>query len=239
MALPDAATGAPDLAHVLWIGGAPDAGKTTIAHLLAERHRWQWYPCDAHAHNHLNLIAHADPAQHPAMYAKLGTSIDELWVHPTPAELLQSIVAINHERFPLILADLRAMPTRPLILAEGPSLHPKLVAPVLTSRHQAVWLVPTAEFALASVARRDKLRGSDQSSDPERYRRNVLERNRLFAGYIRREVAARGGALIDVDGTQTVEEVARRVEEHFAPYLGRYHGGPREGMASPGSSERE
>jgi len=234
MVLPDATTVAGDLAHVLWIGGAPDAGKTTIARLLAERHHWQWYSCDLHTHNH---IARSDPTQLPAIYAKFGKSIDERWVQPTPDELLRSIVAINDERFPMILADLRAMPTRPMILVEGPSLHPKLVAPPLTSRHQAIWLVPTEEFSLASVARRDKLRGSDQSSDPERYRRNVLERNRLFAGYIRREVAAQGGALIEVDGTQTIEEVAQRVEEHFAPYLGTYQGRQREGMASPGSKE--
>ena len=236
MVLPDAPTVARDLAHVLWIGGAPDAGKTTIARLLAERHRWQWYSSDVHTQNH---IARSDPTQLPATYAKLGKSIDERWVHPTPDELLRSIVAINEERFPLILADLRAMPTRPMILAEGPSLHPTLVAPALTSRHQAVWLVPTAEFALASAARRDKLRGSDRSSDPERYRRNVLERNRLFAGYIRREVAAQGRALIEVDGAQTAEEVAQRVEEHFAPYLGTYQGRHSEGLASPGSNERE
>ena len=238
MVLPAASAVARDLAHVLWIGGAPDAGKTTIAHLLAERHRWQWYPCDAHAHNHLNLIAHADPAQHPAMYAKLGTSIDELWVHPTPAELLQSIVAINHERFPLILADLRAMPTRPLLLAEGSSLHPELVAPLLTTQHQAIWLVPSEAFARASATRRDKPRRRDRSSDPERYRQNLLERDRLFAEHIRREVAAQGGALIDVDGTQTIEEVAHRVEEHFAPYLGTDHGRPSEGRAAPGSNVR-
>ena len=46
-------------AHLLWIGGAADAGKTTVSRLLAERHRWQWYPCDVHEHNH--LIARADP----------------------------------------------------------------------------------------------------------------------------------------------------------------------------------
>jgi hypothetical protein len=235
MVRPDAPTVARDLAHVLWIGGAPDAGKTTIARLLATRHRWQWYSCDVHTQNH---IARADPTQLPATYAKFGQSIDERWVQPTPEALLRSIVAINDERFPLILADLRAMPPRPLILAEGPSLHPQLVAPVLTSRHQAVWLVPTEAFALASVARRDKLRGSEGSSDPERYRRNVLERNRLFAGYIRREVAAQGGALIEVDGTQTVEEVAHRVAAHFAPYLGTEHGRHSAGLASPGSQER-
>jgi hypothetical protein len=194
-------------AHVLWIGGAPDAGKTTIARLLTEHRGWQWYSCDMHTQSH---IARSDPTQLPATYAKFAKSIDERWVQPTPEELLRSIVAINAERFPLILADLRALPTRPPTLAEGPSLHPNLVVPLLASRHQAVWLVPTEDFAFASVARRDKLRGSEQSSDPARYRRNVLERNRLFAESIRREVAAQGGTLIEVDGAQTAEEVAQR-----------------------------
>ncbi len=34
------------LAHVLWIGGAPDAGKTSIANLLAEKHQLQVYHFD-------------------------------------------------------------------------------------------------------------------------------------------------------------------------------------------------
>jgi hypothetical protein len=40
-------------AHVVWIGGASDAGKTTAARLVAERHPWQRYPCDFHERNHL------------------------------------------------------------------------------------------------------------------------------------------------------------------------------------------
>src|SRR5690349_23631120 len=81
MVLPDAPTVARDLAHTLWIGGAPDAGKTTIGRLLAERRHWQWYSCDLHTHDH---IARSDPTQLPATYAKFGKSIDERWVHPSP-----------------------------------------------------------------------------------------------------------------------------------------------------------
>src|SRR4029453_9127340 len=103
MVLPDATTVAVDLAHVLWIGGAPDAGKTTIAGLLAERHHWQWYSCDLHTQNH---ISRSDPTQLPAVYAKHGKSIEGGWVQPTPDQLLRWIVAINDERFPMILADL-------------------------------------------------------------------------------------------------------------------------------------
>jgi hypothetical protein len=222
MVQPDEATLARELAHVLWIGGASDAGKTTIARLLVERHRWQWYPCDFHEHNH--LIARADPERHPAIYTEFRKSAEERWVTPAPDALFRMILATNDERFPMILDDLRAMPKRPMILVEGPRLFPKLVSPVLTSHNQAVWLIPTEEFAQASIAKRDKPQGRFQSSDPERYRRNFLGRERLLRDYIRQEVTAHHLARIEVDGTRTVEAVAQQVDEHFASYVHAYPG---------------
>jgi hypothetical protein len=205
---------AGEFAHVLWLGGASDTGKTTIARLLVERHRWQWYPCDVHEHNH--LIARADPERHPAIYAEFQRSLDERWVRTTPEAMVRTILATNDERFPMILDDLRAMPKRPMILVEGPRLFPKLVTPALTSRDQAVWLCPTEAFALASVTQRDKPQGRFGTSDRERFRQNFLGRERLLRSYIRQEVAAYDGSLIEVDGSRSIEEVARQVEEHFA-----------------------
>jgi len=204
-------------AHVLWIGGASDAGKTTVARLLAERHRWQWYPCDFHEHNH--LIARADPEHHPAIYAEFQKSVEERWIQPTPEELVRGVLEMNDERFPMILDDLRAMPARPMILVEGPRLFPKLVEPVLTSPHQAIWLLPTPAFARASLARRDKPQGRFETSDPKRYRDNFLGRDALLAEYIRREVAAHGLAMIEVDGSLSPHELADQIDAHFAPYL--------------------
>src|ERR671925_602693 len=68
MQLPGDDVTATALAHVLWLGGASDSGKSTVARLLAERHRWQIYPCDFHEHKH--LIARADPERHPVIYAE-------------------------------------------------------------------------------------------------------------------------------------------------------------------------
>jgi hypothetical protein len=112
------------LAHVLWIGGPSDAGKTTVTRFLIEQQRWQWYPCDLHEHNH--LIARPDPVLHPAIYQTLDRSIDEKWVEPTPQQLFEQVLATNAERFPMICDDLGLMPRRPPILAEGPRLFPKL-----------------------------------------------------------------------------------------------------------------
>jgi hypothetical protein len=204
-------------AHVLWIGGASDAGKSTVARLLAERHRWQWYPCDFHEHNH--LIARADPERQPAIYAEVRKSVEERWIQPTPENLFQGVLETNDERFPMILDDLRAMPQRPLILVEGPRLFPKLVAPLLTSAHQAVWLTPTSEFARESVERRDKPQGRFETSDPERYRVNFLRRDALLSEYIRREVVAHRLTMIVVDGSRSPDEMADQIDAHFAPYL--------------------
>jgi hypothetical protein len=206
-----------NFAHILWIGGASDAGKTTVSRLLAERHRWQWYPCDFHEHNH--LIARADPEHHPAISAEFQKSVEERWIQATPEELFRRALETNEERFPMILDDLRAMPARPMILVEGPRLFPKLVEPMLTSPHQAIWILPTREFAGESVARRDKPQGRFQTSDPERYRANFLGRDALLAEYIRREVTARGLTMIEVDGSLSPDELADHIDAHFVSYL--------------------
>jgi hypothetical protein len=205
------------LAHVLWLGGASDSGKSTVARLLAERHRWQIYPCDFHEHNH--LIARADPVRHPTIYAEFQKTFDERWVDPTPEELFRGVLATNDERFPMICDDLRAMPAWPPILVEGPRLFPRLVAPLLADPHQAIWLLPTPEFAQASMARRDKPQGRQASRDPERFRENFLRREALLADYTRQEVLAAGLPMIEVDGTRDAAGVAALVEAHFAPYL--------------------
>ncbi len=128
------------------------------------------------------------------------------------------MLATNDERFPMIVDDLRVMPDRPDILVEGPRLFPKLVAPLLSSPHRAVWLVPTAEFARESITRRDKPQGRFASRDPERFRQNVLRREQLPAAYIRQEVTRRGLPLIEVGRSRSAEDVAAMVEAHFAPY---------------------
>ena len=40
------------LRHVLWIGGAPDAGKSTATRMLAASHGWRAYHLDAAGRSH-------------------------------------------------------------------------------------------------------------------------------------------------------------------------------------------
>jgi hypothetical protein len=94
-----------------------------------------------------------------------------------------------------------------------------LVAPLLTSPRQAIWLAPSAAFRRASRARRGKDALWAETSDPARARRNHLGRDvrigRLLWGQARRL----GLALLEMDGARPPEAVTDAVAAHFGPLL--------------------
>lgn len=201
------------LAPVLWIGGAPDSGKTSVACLLSRTYRLPTYHYDQ-----ADLRHHKRPAQTSPLYAAfLDASMDERWVRPHPAELAQRAWQTFRDRFPLVTEDLTVLtlPAGMRVIAEGFGLTPELLEPLPTSARQAIWLLPTDEFKRASMRRRGKGRFAGQVSDPRRATRNLLQRDRLLAEWIRAGAAARSLAVIEVDGSEAVEAVARAGGQPF------------------------
>jgi hypothetical protein len=144
-----------DLAHVVWIGGATDAGKTSIAQALAAKHGWQEYHYDQYDRPKLpGHWARIDPKRHPHLHGEWARNRDDWWVNTTPQEMLDRWLLSTPERFDLTLEDLRSLPSASPIVAEGYGLLPDLVLPLLTSKRQAIWLVSTEEFKRTSYERR-------------------------------------------------------------------------------------
>jgi adenylate kinase family enzyme len=205
------------LSHVLWIGGATDSGKSTTAQKLAERHPLQVYHYDRRDLAHHEQLAKTLPAYR----AFLDASLDERWVKPQPQELLQRSLQSFRDRFPLVIEDLLALPREHGILAEGFGLVPELLAPLLSSSTQAIWLVPTEGFKRDSMRRRGKPSFGALVSDPERAKANLHTRDRLLAEYIRDQVLQYGFTLYQVDGSHSAEEMTDLMEQHFASFLTR------------------
>jgi len=135
------------LSHVLWIGGATDTGKTTISRIIAERYGLQIYNYDRHDLPQVERLAQTLPRYR----AFLDASLDERWVHPEPEDLLQFVLRGFQDRFPLVVEDLLDLPKEPMIVAEGFGFTPELLSPILSSKRQAIWLVPTEDFKWASM----------------------------------------------------------------------------------------
>jgi hypothetical protein len=142
-----------ELSHVLWIGGATGAGKTSVARTLACRHDLQLYNVDHRTYEH---VYRAGGDAHPS------------W-DLAPAELAERFLAYSRERFTLILDDLRGLPPSPGAIAEGPFLLPSLVPP----RAAAVFLVPSPERIRATAAER--------ATRPAVVERNLLLAERIRA----------------------------------------------------------
>ncbi len=213
------------LAGVLWIGGAQWAGKTSVARLLTMRH-----PVVSYAYDYHDARSHADrsrarPDRYPhrhALLAALDRDPDEVWVAPTPEQMAEAAQQHFVERFEMVLEDLRAMPPGATVLAEGWGLRPDLIAPFLDRPTRAVFLVPTEEFLahqLRTVSRAISFNPETRVSDPERAQRNRLARNQLLAQDVVETANRLGLRVIMVDGSQSSEDLAATVEEHFRSHL--------------------
>ena len=206
------------LSHVVWIGGAPRAGKTTLSRLLAGKFDLKLYNLDWHqVREHRGRL---DPARHRVSLRWETATMDERWVRPTADELLERSIASWTEMFDLVVEDLLALPRSRVILADGPGAFPSRVAPLLASPRQAIWLVPTGEFRDAVARRRYGAAGPlAETSDPERAGRNLRERDLRLGRHLARSCAELGLRYVEVDGSLDLDAALALVEEHFRPHL--------------------
>jgi hypothetical protein len=202
---------------VLWIGGGTSAGKTSIARALAERHGLSSYHVDEHERAH---ASRRDPRRHPAMDAWNARTLDETWIDLPVEELVEATLAYSRERIELIAEDLRTLSAAGPVVAEGFQLTPEVLAPLLESPRQAVWLLPTPTF------RRETLLSKSQAwampnltRDRRQAQANRIERDRLLVERFREQARGRGFRVIDVEGSRPLPAVEAEVEAHFEPYL--------------------
>lgn len=187
--------------HVLWIGGPPASGKTTVASMLARAHGLRLYSADTRTWSHRDrALAAGDPAaQRWEALGPVGR-----WEGVSADELVELL--LHRARGPMVVDDQRALPSSPLIVAEGSVLPAWAVSSGLAHRDRAVWLLPTAELQDRLLAARGTVGG------PATLHRALRE---VIAG----EAAAHGAPTITVDGSRDVRAVTSAVEATFAPAL--------------------
>jgi hypothetical protein len=205
------------LIEAVWIGGGTSAGKTSIARTLARRYGLTPYHVDEHELEHLRR---RDPDRHPAMEAWNARTLEETWVEMPVEDLVEATLAYSRERIELIAEDLRALSARGWVAAEGFQLTPEVVAPLIASPRQAVWLLPTPRFRRETLLSKPQAWATpNRTIDPDRAQAHRIERDGLLVERVREQALVRGLRVIDVDGTQTVDKVCAAVEKHLGPCL--------------------
>lgn len=200
-----------ELRDVFWIGGGTGGGKSTIAKALAQRYGLERYDYDWHdsrSHSERN-----DTERHPFRTAFLALSMDERWVSTAPRDMADSTIGQFSERFELVLDDLAGLAAA-RVVAEGFGLLPELVAPVLTDRRQAIFLLPTPAARERNYALRGWA-GIDGTSDHARASRNKLDRDALLTEHVRRTASALDLAAVELDGSEALDDVIATVERQF------------------------
>jgi len=213
----DAAAWKHRLSHVRWIGGPPDAGKSTVALLLGAACDIPVYRQDGHEMEHLRR---ADPVRFPHNFAlREQVELDEdaffeHWVRESSDTLAAEATAIWTERLPMICEDILALSPASPCIVEGPGLFPAVVRPLLQSPHQAIWLIPSERFKRDSHARRDKTGWGARTSNPDLALHHHIERDLQLAQQYRDELEPTDRSLT-IDGHLPETEIARQVGTWF------------------------
>lgn len=195
------ANGATSLNHVLWIGGPPGAGKSSVAIRLARRHGLRLYSADTRTWEHRDR---ALLAGNRAARRWEAMSPDERRDGSSPQELLE--MSLHAERGAMVIDDLRALPPTPLVVAEGSVLPAAAVSAGVAERSHAVWLLPTRSF-------------QERSLDGRAAGPGTALLYRLLAETITREAGEHGVRALTVDGSRDVDAIVAWLEEQFSAAL--------------------
>ncbi len=129
--------------------------------------------------------------------------------------LLEQAIACYTEHLRFIFSDLAAM--EGMVIAEGTSLLPDCIKPLLVDASRALWMVPTEDFQREMYPKRGAFVAEiiKQCAEPEKAFKNWMDRDVAFAHWIQTRTRHHKLRCIVVDGQSSIEDNTEYVAEYF------------------------
>lgn len=196
---------------IYYIGGSPCSGKSTIAEMIERNYGFYYYKVDDYLEAYM---AKGQKDKKPAASKISKLKGDAIWLR-NPQVQNEEELAIYREFFEYIQEDLSHINAE-TIITEGAAYLPELMKQYGIDVSSYFCIVPEKKFQYENYKLRPYVPYIlADCSDKELAFENWMERDALFAQYVKRSAEELGYHTIVTDGQRTIMEQYQEVVQAF------------------------
>ncbi len=200
------------MTNVLYIGGSPCSGKSTVTEMISKKYGFYYFKVD----DFLDEYMMKGKVRSKPICSKLhDMTPEQIWMR-SPEEQCVEEIQIYREIFEFILADLSKINSEGTIITEGAALLPELMDQITVDKKQYISITPTADFQVSHYKERPWVPHIlEGCQDKEKAFENWMNRDILFAREVEKQCRKTGyGSLVN-DGTRQPVEIFDLVCDNF------------------------
>ena len=194
---------------ILFIGGSPCSGKSSIAELISKEYGAYYFKADDFLNEFMKKAAENGA---PICKKILGINAEEIWMRDAE-EQCEEEFCIYEEIAPFVFDKLHRIDSE-FIITEAAAYTPKVMERVKDKMYLCI--IPEAEFQVAHYKKREwvpyVLAGC---SDKAQAFDNWMQRDILFARQVKKECDDKNIFCLVNDGSKTIQEIFDIVKAYF------------------------
>ena len=195
--------------RILCIGGSPCAGKSTVAERISKEYGAYYYKVDDHIDEFINLAAEKG---YTTCKNCLVMTPEENWMRP-PVMQRDEEFDIYDEMSEFVFDFLDKIDSD-FIITEGAAYTPKIIKKYGIQEY--ITIIPTPEFQISHYKEREYVPYVlEGCSDKQKAFDNWMQRDILFAEYVRSECEKNDIPCIINDGLISKDEMFEKVKKLF------------------------
>lgn len=200
---------------VLYIGGSPCSGKSTLAETLAKKHHFKYYKCDNFLEDYIRRGAEKNVA---IMRKFQEMDINQTWLKRSIDQQVHDEIEFYREAFKIIQSDIQSLYKEDEdIIVEGAAILPQNIINNSVSPQNYICIIPTRDFQIKNYSQREWVKHYlSECRDPVKAFENWMERDVQFAERIKEVAMVNNMKLIIEDGSKSIYDRYLDVADYWS-----------------------